>query len=80
MATVVFVGNTRALNVVRDAVNTRARNVGASDETRRRAVSRGLTLVKFGRSTACAIAEACRELRASPSPSLFSGPTPPAAA
>lgn len=65
MGTVILLPNPRLSGAVRDAVNERARMIGASDEKRRHAVSKALTMLKLGHSSAWAVAEACRDLRGS---------------
>lgn len=55
--------NRVAVADVRDRVNARARDAGATDETRRRAVAHAIALKAAGKSTAWAISEGVRLLK-----------------
>lgn len=80
MGAVIILANPRAMGAVRNAVNERARQIGASDEKRRGAVAKAFSLIRFGHSSAWAVSEACRDLRGA-SPAVHHGyPNPPAAA
>lgn len=68
------------LGPMRNAINERARSLGASDAQRRHAVAVGVKCMTRGHSAAWSVAEACREL-VGKSPARHGGyPTPPAAA
>ena len=81
MSAVIILGNHMPnLAAVRDAINARARSIGASDKARRHAVAVGVQSITFGHSVAWAVAEACRHLQGKP-PVVHGGyPTPPEAA
>ncbi|UHQ21928.1 hypothetical protein LVB77_14765 [Lysobacter sp. 5GHs7-4] len=53
----------RLFNVVRAAVNERARNISASDESRRHALGVALGALREGRSTAVAICMGNQDMR-----------------
>lgn len=53
----------RQLNVVRAAVNERARNIRASDTRRQHALGVAFGVMREGGSTGLAVAKGCRDLR-----------------
>lgn len=80
MSEVILLSSPRVMGAVRNAVNERAKQIGASDDKRRRAVARAFLWVRSGHSAAWAVSEACRELSGKP-PAVHHGyPNPPAAA
>lgn len=65
----------RSLKVVRAAVNERAKNISASDESRRHALSVAFSALREGRSTGVAICLGNQDMRPTRAPAaLWPGP------
>lgn len=79
MGTVILLPNPKSSGPVRNAINERAKEVGASDAVRRQAIAEAFSLLKFGHSAAWAVAQSCRTLRGA-EPAVHVGPLPPSAA
>lgn len=69
---VAFPSNPQAMGAIRDAVNERAKSVGANEEQRRHAIAEAFKAARMGASPARAIAAGNADLRPRCSP-VFDG-------